>query len=180
MKVFTVGHSNHLFPTFLSILKAHQISTIVDVRHYPGSRYNPQFNSRVLAESLHANQIGYVSLQSLGGYRPSRPDSVNTGWRNLSFRGFADYMQTPEFAAGMAALESYLVGRPALMCSEAMPWRCHRSMLADALLIRGHEVEHILNQGAANPHKLTEFACVQGLVITYPKAGGPGENRTPA
>ena len=150
------------------MLRAHGVETLVDVRTVPRSRHNPQFNRDTLPASLQAAGIQYVHMPELGGLRRAQRDSVNTGWRNLSFRGFADYMQTPAFAAALDKLMELARGtRVAVMCSEAVPWRCHRSLIADALSVRGIPVEHILSAASRRPHALTPFAQVDGDKITY-------------
>ena len=171
--VCTIGHSNRSIDTFVELLRANEIVRVLDVRTVPRSRHNPQFNRETLAESLGALDIGYTHLPGLGGLRHARADSLNTGWTNLSFRGYADYMQSPEFAenvqrvAGLATSE-----RCALMCAEAVPWRCHRSLIGDALFVRGVRVEDIIGPGKRKPHTLTTFAHVDGMQITYPPAAG--------
>jgi uncharacterized protein (DUF488 family) len=167
--VFTVGHSNHTLDEFKELLKAHRVSVLVDVRTVPRSRHNPQFNRETLPDNLAEEGIAYEHLPGLGGLRRAKPDSVNSGWRNASFRGYADYMQTEEFARNLAALtELKLRQNLAIMCAEAVPWRCHRSLIADALMIRGIPVMHILSAAKAEPHQLTSFARVQGTRIIYP------------
>src|SRR5271157_2487166 len=142
--VLTVGHSTRALETFIQLLQAHGVKRVVDVRTVPRSRRNPQFNRETLPDSLSQAKIRYTHLKELGGLRHPRPDSPNTGWRNSSFRGFADYMQTPEFAAGLTKLMKFAsLAQVALMCAEAVPWRCHRSLIADALLVRGVRVEYI-------------------------------------
>ncbi|MDD5330999.1 MAG: DUF488 domain-containing protein [Sulfuricella sp.] len=169
MTVFTIGHSTRELTEFLRILQIHGVTQVADVRSIPRSRHNPQFNREILAEKLPAAGIGYVHLEELGGLRHSRADSPNQAWRNASFRGFADYMQTDEFAAGLARLiELARQGQVALMCAEAVPWRCHRSLIADALTVRGIAVEHIAGSGSRRPHTLTLWARVEGSRITYP------------
>jgi uncharacterized protein (DUF488 family) len=167
--VLTVGHSTRSLPEFLGLLKAHGVSRVVDVRTIPRSRHNPQFNRETLPAALEAAGLGYVHLKGLGGLRRPRPDSPNLGWRTAGFRGFADYMLTPEFARQLQALVE-LAGRErlAVMCAEAVPWRCHRSLIADALVVRGLRVEHILGPGRRQPHRLTPFARVEGGRLTYP------------
>jgi uncharacterized protein (DUF488 family) len=167
--VLTVGHSTRSLPEFLGLLKAHGVSRVVDVRTIPRSRHNPQFNRETLPAALEAAGLGYVHLKGLGGLRHPRPDSPNLGWRTAGFRGFADYMLTPEFAKQLQALVE-LAGRErlAVMCAEAVPWRCHRSLIADALVVRGLRVEHILGPGRRQPHRLTPFARVEGGRLTYP------------
>jgi uncharacterized protein (DUF488 family) len=171
--VCTIGHSNRSTDAFTDLLRSNEIVRVLDVRTVPKSRHNPQFNRETLADSLSAIGIGYTHVPALGGLRHARPDSINAGWNNPSFRGYADYMQTPEFAdtvqwvADLAANE-----RCALMCAEAVPWRCHRSLIGDALLVRGVRVEDIIEPGRRKPHLLTAFACVNGLQITYPPSAG--------
>ena len=170
--VCTIGHSNRSIGTFVDLLRANEIVRVLDVRTVPRSRHNPQFNRETLAESLGALAIGYAHLPGLGGLRHARADSCNTGWNNLSFRGYADYMQSPEFAENVEEVAQLATGeRCALMCAEAVPWRCHRSLIGDALLVRGVGVEDIIGAGKRKPHTLTAFAQVDGLQITYPAAG---------
>jgi uncharacterized protein (DUF488 family) len=167
--VFTIGHSTRPLEEFIEILKAHGVQRVVDVRSIPRSRHNPQFNRESLARHLRAARIGYVHLQKLGGLRHAKADSANLGWHNASFRGFADYMQTDDFLAGLTRLEKLAETKPsAIMCAEAVPWRCHRSLIADALLVRKFPVEDIRSAARAQPHELTPFARVRGLQITYP------------
>jgi uncharacterized protein (DUF488 family) len=153
------------------MLKAHGVEVLVDVRTIPRSRYNPQFNRETLPDPLGAAGIAYVHMPELGGLRHPRKDSRNTGWRNLSFRGYADYMQTSEFETHLAELLR-LEGekRVAIMCAESVPWRCHRSLIADALTARGVEVWHIMSVSKANRHTLTGFARVEGTKVTYPSS----------
>ena len=170
--VCTIGHSNRSIGTFVDLLRANEIVRVLDVRTVPRSRHNPQFNRETLAESLGALAIGYAHLPGLGGLRHARADSCNTGWNNLSFRGYADYMQSPEFAENVERVAQLATGeRCALMCAEAVPSRCHRSLIGDALLVRGVGVEDIIGAGKRKPHTLTAFAQVDGLQITYPAAG---------
>ena len=167
--VFTIGHSTRPLEEFIGILKAHGVQRVVDVRSVPRSRHNPQFNRELLARHLRAARIGYVHLKKLGGLRHAKADSKNLGWHNASFRGFADYMQTANFQAGLARLEKLAATKPsAIMCAEAVPWRCHRSLIADALLLRQFPVEDIMTAARAQAHELTPFARVRGLQITYP------------
>jgi uncharacterized protein (DUF488 family) len=172
--VLTIGHSTRTLEEFIRLLQAHGVARVVDVRTIPRSRRNPQFNHETLPASLQAAGIGYTHLASLGGLRHTRADSPNQGWRNESFRGFADYMQTAEFETGLQALLALAAPEPpervALMCAEALPWRCHRSLIADALLVRGFHVEHIMSGARREEHALTPFAVVDGLRITYPPA----------
>lgn len=167
--VLTIGHSTRPIEEFLELLKIHQVEGVVDVRTIPRSRHNPQFDRSALPSSLSAVGIDYLHLPQLGGLRRTRPDSVNVGWRNVSFRGYADYMQTAEFTEGLAALiDVARTKRVTLMCAEAVPWRCHRSLIADALIVRGIPVEDIMSRGRRSVHKLTPFAQVDGTGITYP------------
>jgi uncharacterized protein (DUF488 family) len=167
--MFTVGHSNRTLEEFLELLTAHLVDLLVDVRAMPRSRHNPQFNRETLPKTLEAHGIAYEHLPGLGGLRHARKDSVNTGWRNASFRGYADYMQTEEFARNLALLCKLESRHPtAIMCAERVPWRCHRSLIADALTIRGIPVMHIMNAAKAEPHQLNSFARVEGARITYP------------
>ena len=151
------------------MLRAHGVETLVDVRTVPRSRRNPQFNSEALPAPLAAAGIEYVHMHALGGLRRPRKDSPNLAWRNESFRGYADYMQTPEFAAALDSLiELGRARRAAIMCAEAVPWRCHRSLIADALAARGIAVEHIMSEAAAKPHTVTSFARIEDGRVTYP------------
>jgi len=167
--VLTIGHSTRPIEDFLELLRAHGVTVLADVRIAPGSRRHPQFDKAALAEALAAAGIGYRHLPDLGGRRLPRPDSANAGWRNEGFRGYADYMQTPEFAAALQALIGLIdTDRVVLMCAEAVPWRCHRSLIADALVARGGAVEHIIGPGRRSPHALTAWARVEGGRVTYP------------
>jgi uncharacterized protein (DUF488 family) len=167
--MMTIGHSNRPLEELIGMLQAHGVDLLVDVRTIPKSRHNPQFNSDSLPAPLRAAGIEYRHMPELGGLRHARKDSINTGWRNASFRGYADYMQTPEFDAALASLLQAAEGRQAaLMCAEAVPWRCHRSMIADALTARGIPVEHIMSAAKRNPHTMTGFARVDGTRVSYP------------
>jgi uncharacterized protein (DUF488 family) len=167
--ILTIGHSTRTIEAFIELLQAHRVKRLVDVRTIPRSRHNPQFNRDTLPKTLHHAGIGYTHMEELGGLRHARRDSLNTGWHNSSFRGFADYMQTPEFAAGLETLiEAAELETIAIMCAEAVPWRCHRSLLADALSVRGFPVEHIMSATRTQPHSPTPFAKVQDTQITYP------------
>jgi uncharacterized protein (DUF488 family) len=169
--IFTVGHSTLPIGRFSAVLAAYGIEQLADVRTVPRSRRNPQFNADALRASLHAARIDYVPFGELGGLRKPRPDSQNDGWRNESFRGYADYMQTDEFAAGVERLVGLArEQRTAIMCAEAVPWQCHRSLVADALLVRGVPVVEILSETSWREHALTEFAHVAGTTVTYPSA----------
>jgi uncharacterized protein (DUF488 family) len=172
--IFTVGHSTLPLEQFIALLEVYRIECLVDVRTIPRSRRNPQFNADTLGSALRAHQIEYVSLRALGGLRRPLKDSPNTGWRNTSFRGYADHMQTPEFARGLDELVSLSrARRTAIMCAEAVPWRCHRSLVADALNVRGIGVVEILSTTSYREHKLTPFARVEGAAITYPPEQPP-------
>jgi uncharacterized protein (DUF488 family) len=169
MTLSTVGHSIHPIEEFISLLQAHGIRRLVDVRTIPKSRRNPQFSQENLRDSLHTAGIEYRHLPGLGGLRHPRKDSINTGWRNASFRGYADYMQTPEFGESLDQLIGITSVAPtAIMCAEAVPWRCHRSLIADALVARGIQVLDILNVTKSQPHAMTQFAKVEGQQVTYP------------
>jgi uncharacterized protein (DUF488 family) len=169
MTVSTIGHSTHPIEEFIAMLQAHGILRLVDVRTIPKSRHNPQFERDALALSLASTGIEYTHLPGLGGLRHPHKDSINTGWRNASFRGYADYMQTPDFAANLERLIELASERPtAIMCAEAVPWRCHRSLIADSLSVRGIDVQEILSATKTQPHSLTPFARVQGHQVTYP------------
>ena len=166
--ILTVGHSTRTLEEFVRLLKAHSVTLLVDVRTVPRSRRNPQFNRDTLPASLEEAGIGYVHIPELGGLRKPRPDSPNTAWRNESFRGFADYMFTPEFEAGVDKLLSLAENeRCAIMCAEIVPWRCHRSLIGDALLVRGDPVEDIMTEKHREPHTLTPFARVEGGRLVY-------------
>jgi uncharacterized protein (DUF488 family) len=167
--VWTVGHSDRSAADLISLLRAHGIELVADVRRYPGSRRNPQFGSEALRSALSEAGMAYVALPALGGRRRARPGSPNQGLKSAQFRGFADYMATPEFAAALEALLATAAARrTAIMCAEALPWRCHRSLIADALAARGVEVLHILGAGPPRPHALSPAARVSGGAVTYP------------
>lgn len=167
--IYTVGHSNHGAHHFLTLLEAHGIRQVADVRTVPRSARHPQFSKEALAGFLADHGIGYRHFPELGGLRKPRRDSVNTGWRHPSFRGYADYMQTEGFRSALAALEEFSAALPtAAMCAEAVWWQCHRRLLADALLVRGVPVRHILSAGPPKPHELSEFARVTEGSVTYP------------
>ena len=169
LQVHTIGHSTHPIEEFLDLLHSHSIAQLIDVRTIPRSRRNPQFNSEALAASLQTKGIAYKHMPALGGLRRARRDSINTAWRNASFRGYADYMQTPAFQTALQSLIDQAEAAPtAIMCAEALPWKCHRSLIADALLARGVRVLDILNPTKAAPHSLTPFAKVNGTDVTYP------------
>lgn len=170
--VLTIGHSTRALESFIDLLQEHGVEKVADIRTIPRSRHNPQFNRETLPDQLNVASIGYIHLPDLGGLRHAHRDSPNGGWRNASFRGFADYMQTEEFEKALKGLLQLSQGaQVALMCAEAVPWRCHRSLVADALKIRGIAVEHILSSKKRQVHKLTPWARVDGETITYPPPG---------
>jgi uncharacterized protein (DUF488 family) len=170
--LYTVGHSTRPFNEFVGMLKAHGITAVADVRRYPRSRKFPYFNDDELAATLPQVGLRYIPIKALGGRRRAAADSVNTGWTSEGFRGYADYMQTPAFEAGIEALVALASATPtAIMCAEAVPWRCHRSLISDAMLVRGWRVLDIMSETSAPPHELTGFARVDGTTITYPATG---------
>lgn len=167
--VYTVGHSTRSIEEFIALLKQYGITELVDIRTIPRSRHNPQFNGPELAEVVRNHHIGYRHQKNLGGLRHAHVDSINMAWHNASFRGFADYMQTDEFVQGVETLiELAHTKTVAIMCAEAVPWRCHRSLIGDALLVRGVEVIDIYSMTSSKPHTLTPWAVVKGTHITYP------------
>jgi len=167
--VWTVGHSTHPLEAFVALVRTHGVTAIADVRKMPRSRRNPQFNIDTLPVSLGAAGLVYVHRPGLGGLRRERPDSINRGWKNPSFRAYADYMQTDEFARELDALVALGAReRLAIMCAEAVWWRCHRSLIADALVARGEPVLHILTPERAEPHTLRDFARVDTGRVSYP------------
>jgi uncharacterized protein (DUF488 family) len=169
ISVLTVGHSTRPLESFLEILQLNKVNTVADIRSIPRSRRNPQFNKDTLPASLAPLNINYEHISALGGFRHARIDSPNKGWENASFRGFADYMQTKEFEEGLASLIDLTIkNQIAIMCAEVLPWRCHRWLIADALVIRGMTVEHIISLTSRRPHTLTTFASVTGSHILYP------------
>ncbi|MGE3809863.1 MAG: DUF488 family protein [Gemmataceae bacterium] len=167
--IFTVGHSTRSFEELVEILRAHGVERLIDVRTIPRSRHNPQFNRETLSKALRNRRFSYRHMKALGGLRRARPDSINTGWRNAAFRGFADYMQTPSFEEALNRLLELAEQEPtAIMCAEAVPWRCHRSLIADALVARGYQVRDIMSVASAKPHVLKPMARVHGKQVTYP------------
>ena len=180
-RIFTIGHSTRPLAEFLACLHAHGVRQLVDVRTAPGSRRYPHFDSEVLAEALAADDIAYVHVPELGGRRRPRPDSPNGAWRHPAFRGYADHMATPAFATGLAALLTRAAAAPtAIMCAEAVPWRCHRSLIADALIARGLAVVDIYSATVAKPHKLSPIAVVSDGAVRYPPAQLELDGRGPA
>jgi uncharacterized protein (DUF488 family) len=168
VNIFTIGHSTRSLDEFIALLRSNGIGRVLDIRTVPRSRHNPQFNRETLGPALRKLGIGYTHLKKLGGLRRALPDSRNRGWHNASFRGFADHMQTPEFEAGLSrAIRLAETKTTALMCAEALPWRCHRSLVADALTVRGFAVQDIINASPPRVHGLTPFARVRGRRITY-------------
>jgi uncharacterized protein (DUF488 family) len=171
--LWTIGHSTRPIDELLELLLAHEIAHLVDVRTIPRSRFNPQFNADALAHSLSDAGLRYRHLPELGGLRHPKKDSVNLGWRNEGFRGYADYMQTEEFRAALEALMAdSRAQRTAIMCAEAVPWRCHRSLIADMLTIRGWTVQHIVTRKEVRVHSMTPFAVVRDGTLTYPSDPG--------
>ncbi|MBS0654895.1 MAG: DUF488 domain-containing protein [Verrucomicrobia bacterium] len=167
-ELFTIGHSTRTIQYFIDLLKAYDIELVVDVRTIAKSRHNPQFNEESLQDTLHSAGITYVHLTKLGGLRHALKDSINTAWHNLSFRGFADYMQTPPFWEGLEELELLAKKhKAAILCAEAVPWRCHRSLIADALTLRKWKVFHIQSKKTAKLHELTPFlhADKSGMLV---------------
>jgi uncharacterized protein (DUF488 family) len=177
--LYTIGHSTRTARELIELLRAHAVEQVVDVRTIPRSRHNPQFTRLALSRSLRAARIGYRHLKALGGLRHARPDSVNLGWRNASFRGYADYMQTEDFAASLERLEQLAARRPtAILCAEALPWRCHRSLIADAFTVVRWGVLHILSRKSAQPHHALSQGALRparlpGTVLTR-STSGPG------
>ena len=170
-RIFTIGHSNKTIQEFIRTLDAYKLKLVIDIRTVPKSRHNPQFGERRLAASLKKKGIEYLHIAGLGGFRHSKKDSINKAWRNLSFRGFADYMQGEEFKTNLKSLISRSRRkRLVLMCAEAVPWRCHRSLIADSLLAQGLPVEEIFSPTSHRPHKMTPFARVRRKAVTYPAA----------
>ena len=167
--VLTIGHSTRPWEEFLALLDANAVRLVADIRTVPRSRHNPQFNSESMPGALEVADIEYAHLAGLGGFRRAGQDSPNQGWRNLAFRGFADYMQTAEFENALGELMGLASRKQVvLLCAEAVPWRCHRSLISDALTVRGLKVEHILGKGPLRPHTLTPWAKVHGVSLTYP------------
>ena len=168
--IFTVGHSTRSIDEFVELLQAHGIKEIVDIRSIPGSRHNPQFNADDLKQSLEREHMSYKHIKELGGLRRAKKDSINLGWRNASFRGFADYMATQEFSEGLEALIKIATAREtAIMCAEAVPWRCHRSLVADALTNKGWMVRDIMSRTVAARHRQTPFLKIRKGQLVYPE-----------
>lgn len=173
--LWTIGHSTKPINEFLALLKAHGIQQLIDVRTIPRSRHNPQYNNEALSKSLQQENLSYKHMPKLGGLRRPKKDSINSGWRNESFRGYADYMQTDEFRKALDELMAEgRLQHTAIMCAEAVPWRCHRSLIADALVTRGWEVRHIMSEAKADRHKLASFAAVENGELRYPAKNDNG------
>lgn len=172
--LWTIGHSTRSSEEFLALLQIHDIQRLIDIRRYPGSRRYPHFYSSALATNLPMAGLSYEEMPALGGRRTAHADSPNKGWKNSSFRGYADYMQTDEFDRALDELMAHGENkRTVIMCAEAVPWRCHRSLVADALVARGWEVTHILSAGHVKPHHLTPFAIIQSGHLLYPAPSEP-------
>ncbi|MDE2234974.1 MAG: DUF488 domain-containing protein [Gammaproteobacteria bacterium] len=168
--MFTIGHSNRSIEDFIQLLQVHGVESLVDIRTIPKSRHNPQFNLDALKQSLQLVQIRHLYIKSLGGLRHAARNSVNLGWRNASFRGFADYMATPEFEQGLQELMRIAEDKPTtIMCAEAVPWRCHRSLVADALIKQGWVVRDIMNRTKAPRHRMTPFLKIRNGRLIYPE-----------
>lgn len=178
MIVLTIGHSTRAITEFIRLLRAHGVERLIDVRTIPRSKHNPQFNRERLSRSLRRSHIRYRHMPGLGGLRHARKNSTNTGWRNTSFRGYADYMNTAAFRRSLErCIRSARREQVALMCAEAVPWRCHRSLIADALVARGIAVSEIVSGVQQRPHSLTPWARLEGTQVTYPGAPAAGESR---
>jgi uncharacterized protein (DUF488 family) len=171
LRIYTIGHSNRALEDFIALLTAHEITVLADVRKLPGSRRYPHFNAESLQEKLPEAGIRYIHFPQLGGLRKPAPDSPNGAWRNASFQAYADYMLTESFSHELDALiELAKTDRVAIMCAEALPWQCHRSLIADALVVRGIAVSHIMSATKLDEHALRDWAHVEGTRITYPPA----------
>jgi uncharacterized protein (DUF488 family) len=171
--LYTIGHSTRTAEDFIALLHAHAVIQLADVRTFPMSRRLPHFNRETLAAHLQQHDIAYRHFPTLGGRRRPRPDSINGAWQNDSFRGYADHMASPDFQTGLDELLRYAAaaaatGPTAMMCAESLWWRCHRRLIADALIARGIPVFHIMTTARAEPHELTSFAMVDGTRVTYP------------
>jgi uncharacterized protein (DUF488 family) len=169
LKILTIGHSTRTLNEFVELLKAYHVTLVVDVRTVPRSRHNPQFNKEALPNTLKAYGVKYIHMPEIGGLRRSKADSVNLAWKNSSFRGYADFMQTKEFTENLLKLIALArENRVAIMCAEALPWRCHRNLISDALVVRHVKVEHVISVNSVISHQLNETAHVEGTKITYP------------
>ena len=180
MRLYTIGHSTRTLDDLVEALRSYDVRLLVDIRTVPRSHHTPQFNREALARRLPRRGLRYRHMKALGGLRKPRADSHNTAWRNASFRGFADYMDTQEFQDALAELRRIAreSGPAAVMCAEAVPWRCHRSLVADALTARGDRVFHIMGPGKGHLHELTPWAKVEGTRVSYP--GPPPSPSRPA
>jgi uncharacterized protein (DUF488 family) len=179
LTIFTIGHSTRTLEEFIELLNIYGVTLVVDVRTVPRSRHNPQFNKETLPTPLRNQGIKYIHLPEIGGLRRPKPDSVNLAWKNSSFRGYADFMQTKEFVDNLLKLVALAKeNRLVVVCAEALPWRCHRSLISDALLVRHVKVLHIISKSSTIPHELTEFAHVEGTKITYPLYAKETNQRT--
>ncbi len=169
LSVLTIGHSTRTLEEFIELLEVYGITLVVDVRTVPHSRHNPQFNKEAMPANLKPCGIGYIHIPDIGGFRRPKPNSVNSAWGNAGFRGYADYMQTKEFTENLLKIIALArENRLVLMCAEALPWRCHRSLISDALIVRHIDVGHIISKTSIIKHKLNESAYVEGTKITYP------------
>ncbi|HJV65518.1 MAG TPA: DUF488 domain-containing protein [Geomonas sp.] len=180
LTIYTMGHSTHDLDSFIELLRLYRIEEVVDVRTIPRSRHNPQFNKESLSPFLRVRRIKYLHLKELGGLRRHvKDDPRNAGWLNASFRGFADYMQTGDFREGLEILLRVARQRTTvIMCAEAVPWRCHRSLIGDALSVRGIEVIDIISASSARRHVITPMAKVDGTEITYPEPSAAPQAKT--
>ena len=169
LTVFTIGHSTRTIDEFVELLKTCGINLLVDVRTVPRSRYNPQFNKETLPNTLKTYNIKYIHMPDIGGLRRPKHDSINLAWKNMGFRGYADYMQTKEFTDNLLKIIALArENKLGLMCAEALPWRCHRSLISDTLIVRHIKVEHIISAKSCLNHQLNEMAHVEGTQVTYP------------
>jgi uncharacterized protein (DUF488 family) len=167
--VLTIGHSTRTLEEFVQLLEVYGVTLLVDVRTVPHSRHNPQFNKETLPDTLKHYGVKYIHMPEIGGLRHPKHNSINTAWKNSGFRGYADYMQTPEFNVNLLKIVTLArENRLALMCAEALPWRCHRNLISDALVVRHVKVEHIIGKDSVINHELNELAQVEGTKITYP------------
>ena len=172
LRIFTIGHSTHELKEFVELLKHYTVTRLIDVRSIPRSHHNPQFNKERLSKALRKAHIKYTHMKGLGGLRHAKANSINTAWRNASFRGYADYMQTKEFEENIQRLINYAKkDQTVILCAEALPWRCHRSLIGDALLIRKIIVEDLFSMTVKKRHKRTPWAKVRKTLITYPGEG---------
>jgi uncharacterized protein (DUF488 family) len=167
--IYTIGHSIRTLHEFISLLNVYNIALLIDVRTVPRSRHNPQFNKETFADTLKPYGVKYIHTPEIGGLRHPKRDSINLAWKNMGFRGYADYMQTKEFTENLLKIIALAMENcTTLMCAEALPWRCHRSLISDALVVRHVKVLHIISKDNTITHELTEFAHVEGKKITYP------------